>query len=390
MSCTNCFNGCTEITSDKCVRYTGADIPALGIQNGDTLEFVEQTLAQFLITTLNGTGIKPIVDLQGVCSIVANNIPVCVGCSGPTLNDLLQALVDSACDLQDLISGVAGNIEILEGPYNEGCLTVVDTTFSNTHNVLQAVIDQLCQTDELLGTTIISLSNYVPLTGPNNVNDIINQALEDQGLIGPDTKQYNKMIPYVAYPWFAPTSFVSGYFDSTGKGLDTGPYENVYFCNGNFPGVPDLRGRVPVGLTNGDMEGLTMDPFVDPAAAPAFNPNYSVGTKVGTNYVLLDKTQMPNHTHTATTVVRIEDPGHNHTIDAIKFGGSIPRPDGSDQNMTSSPPTSTNVTGLKGTQPPGVPGQNVFVDVTNSFEGGNLPHTNTQPTIGCYYIMYIP
>jgi hypothetical protein len=51
MSCTNCFNGCSEITSDKCVKYTGADIPALGIQNGDTLEFVEQTLAQFLIST---------------------------------------------------------------------------------------------------------------------------------------------------------------------------------------------------------------------------------------------------------------------------------------------------------------------------------------------------
>lgn len=32
MSCTNCFNGCTEITSDKCVRYTGTNIPELGIQ----------------------------------------------------------------------------------------------------------------------------------------------------------------------------------------------------------------------------------------------------------------------------------------------------------------------------------------------------------------------
>ena len=37
MSCSNCFNGCTEIISDQCVRYTGFNIPALGISNGDTL-----------------------------------------------------------------------------------------------------------------------------------------------------------------------------------------------------------------------------------------------------------------------------------------------------------------------------------------------------------------
>lgn len=383
MSCTNCFNGCTEITSDKCVRYTGADIPALGIQNGDTLQFVEQTLAQFLITTLNGTGIKPIVDLQGVCSIVANNIPVCVGCTGPTLNDLLQALVDSACDLQDLISGVAGNIEILEGPYNEGCLTVVDTTFSNTHNVLQAVIDQLCQTDELLTTTILSLNNYVL---ESQLTNSVVTILEEQGLVGPVTKEYTKMVPYVAYPWFAPISVVTGNFDSTGAGFATGPYEKVNFCNGqNF--TPDMRGRVPAGVTNG-MLGGAMDPEVDPLLPG--NPTYGANpfSKHGTNSITLQKSEMPVHTHLATTVVRIEDPGHNHTIDAIKFGGSIPRPNGSDQNVTSSPPTSTNVTGLKGTA--AGDDQNVFVDVTNLTEGESRAHSNTQPTIGCYYIMYIP
>jgi len=37
MSCQNCFNGCVEITSDKCVRYKGEDFPILGISTGDTL-----------------------------------------------------------------------------------------------------------------------------------------------------------------------------------------------------------------------------------------------------------------------------------------------------------------------------------------------------------------
>jgi microcystin-dependent protein len=377
MSCTNCFNGCTEITSDKCVKYTGADIPALGIQNGDTLQFVEQTLAQFLITTLDGTGIKPIVDLQGVCSIVANNIPVCVGCSGPTLNDLLQALIDSACDLQDLINGVAGNIENLEGPYNEGCLTVVDTTFSNTHNVLQAVIDQLCQTDELLGTTILSLNNYVL---ESQLTNSVVTILEEQGLVGPVTKEYTKMVPYVAYPWFAPISVTSDNFDSNGAGLSTGPYQYVYFCNGNFPGVPDLRGRVLAGVTNG-MSGGAFDPAVDPNLPG--NPTYGANpfSKNGANFVTLGIDQMPKHSH--ATTVSIDDPKHSHGIIVggnNTAGGSQPTGSGPGSTLQ----TSSEFTGLKGTGP----GQNVFV--SNSLEGNNLSHNNTQPTIGCYYIMYIP
>jgi hypothetical protein len=44
MPCSNCYNGCTEIVSDKCVKYTGLDVPALGIQNGDSLNFIEASL----------------------------------------------------------------------------------------------------------------------------------------------------------------------------------------------------------------------------------------------------------------------------------------------------------------------------------------------------------
>jgi microcystin-dependent protein len=224
-------------------------------------------------------------------------------------------------------------------------------------------------------------ATYVALNGPGGIEDIISNALAAAGLTGPVTKEYTKMVPYVAYPWFAPS--VAGLFDSTGKGIPTGPYENVYFCNGNFPNVPDLRGRVPAGLTNGGMEGLTMDPFVDPAAAPGFNPNYSVGTKAGANYVVLQTPQIPSHTHTTTVV--INDPGHAHT----NAPGVLIQSDGVERfgsGYTNTGVTSTNFTGLKGT----IAGidQNVFV--TNALEGQNQAHNNTQPTVGCYYIMYIP
>lgn len=385
MSCTNCFNGCSEITSDKCVKYTGADIPALGIQNGDTLQFVEQALAQFLINALDGSGIKPIVDLQGVCSIVANNIPVCVGCSGPTLNDLLQALIDSACDLQDLINDVSDSVDAIEQPYNEGCLTVVRTSLSNTHNVLQAVIDQLCQTDELLGTTILSLNNYVL---ESELANLVVNILEDEGLVGPVTKQYTKMVPYTVIPWFAPASYVTGKFDGFGKGYDAGEFQYIYLCNG-LNNTPDMRGRVPAGLTDGGMLGLTMDPAVNPASS-LLNPNYSLETKYGNNYVTLGINEMPQHTH--VTTVAITDPGHQHFYPSpftdVVVGGTGAE-FGYQEGTTKlrySGATPPAFTGLKGTA--AGPDQNVTV--TNAETGFNGAHTNTQPTIGCYYIMYIP
>jgi microcystin-dependent protein len=376
MSCTNCFNGCSEITSDKCVKYTGADIPALGIQNGDTLEFVEQTLAQFLISTLNGTGIKPIVDLEGVCSIVANNIPPCVGCAGPTLNDLLQALIDSACDLQDLVNNVTNNLEILEGPYNEGCLTVEETTFSNTHNVLQAVIDQLCQTDELLETTILSLNNYVL---EDELSNLVVNILEDEGLVGTTTKQYTKMVPYVAVPWF-PTTALLNNFTNTGAGIVGSEYENIYFCNG-LNGTPDLRGRVLAGVTNG-MGGNTLPPDVNPSSN-TLNPNYTLGASFGTNFVTLGIPQIPTHTHTATAVSEVSPNPHTHTGVAagpyvgsnIAGGGGF----GGGSNDWKNRPFTTASTSLS-------------VDTTLTIDptGQNQAHQNNQPTIGCYYIMYIP
>jgi len=55
--CSNCYNGCVETTSDQCVRYTGVDVPVLGIQTGDSLSYVEQALITFLTSTLDGSGI---------------------------------------------------------------------------------------------------------------------------------------------------------------------------------------------------------------------------------------------------------------------------------------------------------------------------------------------
>ena len=75
MSCSNCYNGCSEITSDKCVRYTGIDVPVLGIKNGDSLSYVEQALIEFLVSTLDGSGIKVDIPQDIICDIVSSNLP---------------------------------------------------------------------------------------------------------------------------------------------------------------------------------------------------------------------------------------------------------------------------------------------------------------------------
>lgn len=367
MSCTNCFNGCSEIVSDKCVKYTGVDIPALGIQTGDTLEFVEQTLASFLITALDGTGIKPEISFETACTLVTKYLPECSVCGIPTLNDILQALISAACDLQEQITNVVTSIDILEAPYTTGCVTVPETTLSNTHNVLQAVITNLCA----LNVSVEALQDLqVTNVDESNVNDYIAAYIASINLLD---KYYTRMVPYSILPWYGD---ISGKFSLGGAGY--GAWENIYLCNG-LNSTPDMRGRVPVGLTNGLMGGDPMDPQVDPVNPK--NPNYFLGNKTGVNYVALTTPQIPIHTHANTAIST--DAGHTHTIPAnMYYNGLVPTPLGFQLNNQAYIATVS--------QTSGVGNAIITTTMTNATAGGGETHTNTQPSIGTFYIMYIP
>jgi hypothetical protein len=156
MTCQNCFNGCAQITSDKCVKYTGVDVPELGISNGDTLCSVEQTLSNYLIMALDGTGIVPAIDPLIICDIVSKYLPV----SGIiNLVDIVAALIQSSCDLQQQIDNVALGVATIEANYTISCLTGV-TTSSGTHAILQAVITNLCSVNSTMQADISS-SYYI-------------------------------------------------------------------------------------------------------------------------------------------------------------------------------------------------------------------------------------
>ena len=161
-NCSNCYNGCTEVVSDRCVKYTGIDVPVLGIQTGDSLSFVEQALITFLTSTLDGTGIT--IDLSNidVCELVNKYLPTCGNLS---LVDVLKALVKAACDLQEQVDVLDAAIATLNADYTlpTDCLTGV-TASSDTHDIVQAVINKLCALSSQFSQLLIDLPNtYVQI-----------------------------------------------------------------------------------------------------------------------------------------------------------------------------------------------------------------------------------
>jgi hypothetical protein len=361
MSCSNCFNGCSEIVSDQCVRYTGIDVPVLGIKNGDSLSFVEQALITFLTSTLDGSGIKVDINPTIICNLVKQYLPTC---GDLTVVDFLTALVKAACDLQtqvttntSSISTINSQLSTLNAPYTIGsCITGVTPT-SGTHAILQATMNALCAFIASVPVDYVSVAEFDTL-----IADYL-ASLPSSTLVS------QKMVPYVAYEYYGSLT----QFDSTGAG--TGDWTKIYLCNG-LNGTPDRRGVVAVGAI-ASVPGGPLASAVNPAASP-FNPNYAfAGPIVGANSVTLTTQQIPSHIHNNTLTVT--DPGHTHGLPNVwNEGGNGHNASGGNINEGAiTDRTSSETTGIT-------------VSLTNVAAGGNLPHANNQPAIACYYIMYRP
>ena len=375
MSCSNCYNGCTEIVSDRCVKYTGIDIPILEIKTGDSLSYVEQALIQFLVSTLNGSGIKITLPQTAYCEVVTKYLPTCGDVTALTL---FEALVKAACDLQEQIDTINSTLTTLNADYTIGCLTGV-TASSDTHAIVQAIITKLCQIDVSLTALSINVNtNYVKIADINTyIANYINST-------APSSKYYNKMVPYTAVEYYGP---LTGNFDGTGAGIAAGPWEKIYLCNGQN-GTPDKRGVVPVGVTDGTMGGGTMNAKVNPATPGGFNPTYTLGGVIqGNNSVTLTIGQIPAHTHPGSSSNTVISPNpHTHVITPNNpgFVSTIfdPTPTGPGAFITEvnagGPLLADDVELTANTT------------ITIAEQGQNLPHANNQPALACYYIMYRP
>jgi microcystin-dependent protein len=374
MSCSNCYNGCPEILSDQCVKYTGIDIPVLGIKNGDSLSYVEQAIITFLTSTLDGSGIKVDISQNIICQTVSKYLPTC---GDLTVVDFITAIIKAACDIQGQVTTLKTSTESEIDDINDTldelnatytgvgagtCLTSVNGN-SGTHAIVQAVIDQLCNVT----------NTYVQRA---DLDDLIAAYFAS---IPTGSKIYTRMVPYSVLPFY-PTTSVMLNFDPTGAG--TGDWEKIYLCNG-LNGTPDLRGRVPVGATSG-MAGNPLSPIVAPGG---LNPNYALGNIAGANGVTLSTGQLPAHTHsasaTSTSTGTISPNPHTHsftytgrTTSATIPSNTIGSADGPLTKTTSDQSLSVSIT--------------TSTTVNNANTGGNEAHSNVQPGIGVYYIIYIP
>ena len=360
--CSNCYNNCAEITSDKCVKYTGVDIEVLGIKNGDSINYVTAAIAGFLTSTLDASGIKYELDPGNICAIISDNL---VDCADITQKDISNAIAAAVCALDSRVTSVETIIDTIESDYTPGTVPGI-TGNEGTNAVLQAVINHLGTVETDLDALDLNVStNYVLIS---DINTYIADYLNSLG--GGSTAYKDRMVPFTVVEYYGSLAN----FDASGAGL--GDFAEIYLCNGNN-GTPDKRGRVGVGATSG-MGGGSYPPETDPLISG--NPSYSVYTTTGNNTVTLTESQLPSHTHVATLST---DGDHTHGFGtypiAVHDGTS-----GDDNRLTDQ--NNIGSINITSTTSEGAHTHTVTVNAT----GGGQSHSNIQPVLACYYIMYIP
>jgi microcystin-dependent protein len=375
MSCESCYNGCVEIVSDQCVRYTGFSSLPLGIQTGDNLQTVIEDLISKLGPLLTGSG-DAIALASGIrCALINSFLPPTSQPNAWTSGQVFEALTKSVCSLQTQVTAVAADIAVLNADYTIDCLTGV-TASSDTHAIVQATINKLCAT--IVQLTALELNvdtNYVKLADL----DALIAAYIASTSGGGSNQQYLKMVPYVAYEYYGPITN----FDGSGIGIPANGFFKVYLCNG-LNGTPDKRGRVAVGAIQ-LVPGAPLDAAVNPANAG--NPNYALYTTSGANTVTLITSQIPAHSHSAVAVSTsaVSPNPHSHTVSWQKGQADQNEPGVYGELYDARTPynrtTTTSTVSLT---------VDVSTGVTISSTGSGAAHANIQPVIAAYYIMYIP
>lgn len=345
MGCVDCTNNCPEVISDCCVKYTGDDIPALGICTGDLVCEIEKIIIDKLLETIEGEGITLAEVTLDNCTYLKDKF---VG-KEKNLVNILQLLIDNQCTLKDLIT----DLQLDPITFNAGCLTGLSAN-PTRDEVLSAAVTKLC----LMSTTLAAVPiTYVKITDINTyIQAYLNSLTPSQG----ETQYYKSIPAKVALPYFGDLAK----FDNTGKGLDAYGFKNIFVCNG-ANGTPDLRGRAVVGAVN-NIPGGSLDAAVDPALPTNPGTNYTIADKFGSSYVTLTTNQMPAHNHST------DDPGHTHTYEKLDPAGHPSGSSNTNPRNATSAHTGLSLTGLT---------------IMNA--GGGAAHENRQPSIAACWIMAI-
>lgn len=353
MPCIDCLDNCAEPVSDECVKYTGDDIPCLGICKGDTLYKFEVAIAEKICQYATGEGID-LSSLDLTCSFLKDII----GPSDQTLLTILDTLIKGECTLRELIQGLDDDINT---PYsfNTACLSGLGAN-PTRDDILNAALVKLCSVD----SRVTAIEN-------NYVKDSELCAKVTACLAGGSgsVQENTKMSKFIAYPYHGPLSV----FDASGIGLSAFGYDKVYICNGQIVGsftTPDYRGRSPLGA-NVNIPGGSLDSAVNPSLPANAAYGVTVGIKKGAYTDTLTTDTMPAHTH------GINDPGHKHQLTYHRDD-----PQGNSNEAIKADVNNNSVNPVETLE--------VLTGITLGSAGNSQPHNNTHPVVGACFIMYIP
>lgn len=134
--CSNCFNTCTTITADKCVRYTGEDVSVLGITSQEPLSTTNQKIIEGLLSALNGEGIS--FNMGVVCNAIQQYLPTPQEIS---LKDITVALIQAVCDLSENVTTLSSSLEDIDTNYDVSC---IEGTSLNLQDTIKLLIEELC------------------------------------------------------------------------------------------------------------------------------------------------------------------------------------------------------------------------------------------------------
>ncbi len=142
-------------------------------------------------------------------------------------------------------------------------------------------------------------------------------------------------------------------------------------------GLPDLRGRMPIGFGN----------------APGLG-NYAIGDKAGNTNITLTSSQMPAHTHTV-----LANPANPQAAGNLQVGVQVA---GTASNPVTAPTATNNILGASGTGPQAagiwsdaltnpqtLGGTSINTNAVVGAAGNNLPVPITNPYLALNFCLAV-
>jgi len=369
MTCPTCLDNCDPLVTDKCTKYTGPNIDALGVCTGMSLFEIESIIFGKLSTIATAADVK-LSTLTTTCAFVTDLL---FGKPAQpfSIQEFAEIVLEGFCKLNTKVI----DLEEINTPFsfNTSCL---EGDVSSKDKIIQALIVKSCVDGAKITALETSTVKQIDFCSQ------VKACLEDTEapIVVPSTDFNTRMVPYTYIPYAGPLSN----FDNTGKGLVAAGFDKIYLANG-LNGTQDWRGRSPIGAVQ-NVPGTALDNVIDPTIPANSAYNHTLGGKAGASTTILSINQLPSFTPT------INDPGHAH-FTIINVGsptkGATPNNPVAWSSNKANGNQDYDLCYVGGTANSGLTNK-VSTGITVNSIGGSQAHSNLHPVIGCNFIVYLP